>query len=89
MKYHSLDGNLGTGRHFSNRHGCGGRMLRNVSDVEEGDSQATVATCLWYWKRILQEFRWNTIVLMESDALGSVPPLIAVAEAVCYETVVM
>ena len=44
MKYHSLDGNRGTGRHFSTRHGCGGRMLRNVSDVEEGNSQATVAT---------------------------------------------
>ena len=44
MKYHRLDGKRGTWQRPSAHRSCGGRMLRNGSDVEVGDSQATVAT---------------------------------------------
>jgi len=44
--------------------------------------------CLRYWKRILQEFRGNTVVLMAIEALGGIPLLVADVEAVCYKMVV-
>jgi len=60
MKYRSLDGNRGTAWHPSTRHGCRGRILRKVSDVEVGDSQAFVATLFvipeWDYARVQMKY---------------------------------